>query len=105
MGDKINTPGRETFPFISKDGKLYFSTDGRAGLGGLDVYVYDFESETIENVGAPVNSTKDDFTFIINSDTGKGFFASNRANDPLDDDIYSFIKAACESTLIVKVVA
>ncbi|EAQ48012.1 OmpA family protein [Leeuwenhoekiella blandensis] len=104
LGDKINTPGRETFPFISKDGKLYFSTDGRAGLGGLDVYVYDFESETLENVGAPVNSTKDDFTFIINSDTGKGFFASNRANDPLDDDIYSFIKAACESTLIVKVV-
>ena len=56
LGDKINTPGRETFPFISKEGKLYFSTDGRAGLGGLDVYVYDFEDESLENIGAPVNS-------------------------------------------------
>lgn len=104
LGDKINTPGRETFPFISKDGKLYFSTDGRAGLGGLDVYVYDFEDESLENIGAPVNSVKDDFTFIINSETGRGFFATNRANNPLDDDIYTFIQSACESTLIVNVI-
>jgi len=76
LGDKINTPGRETFPFISKEGKLYFSTDGRAGLGGLDVYVYDFEDESLENIGAPVNSVKDDFTFIINSETGRGFFCN-----------------------------
>lgn len=104
LGDKINTPGRETFPFISKEGKLYFSTDGRAGLGGLDVYVYDFEDESLENIGAPVNSVKDDFTFIINSETGRGFFATNRANNPLDDDIYTFIQSACESTLIVNVI-
>lgn len=38
VGDKINTSGRETFPFISKEGYFYFSSDGRPGLGGLDVY-------------------------------------------------------------------
>ena len=104
LGATINTPGRETFPFIDKTGKLYFSTDGRGGLGGLDVYIYDFEKNMLSNIGAPINSTKDDFTFVYDTDSGKGFFASNRANDPLDDDIYSFIRKACESILTVNVI-
>jgi len=104
LGATINTPGRETFPFVGKNGKLYFSTDGRGGLGGLDVYVYDFEKNELSNIGEPINSIKDDFTFIYDTDSGKGFFASNRANDPLDDDIYSFIRKACESILTVNVI-
>ena len=104
LGTAINTPGRDTFPFVDADGKLYFSTDGRGGLGGLDVYVYDSEKNSITNLGEPINSPKDDFTFIYNTESGKGYFASNRSNDPLDDDIYTFTRAACESTLIVQVI-
>lgn len=104
LGSKINTPGRETFPYISTDGDLYFSSDGRPGLGGLDVFVLDQDDATVYNVGEPVNSPQDDFSFIIDDSDNTGYFASNRGNDPLDDDIYSFIKEACESTVLIKVV-
>ncbi len=104
LGATINTPGRDTFPFVDADAKLYFSTDGRGGLGGLDVYVYDADKGSITNLGEPVNSPKDDFTFIYNSANSSGYFASNRSNDPLDDDIYTFTRTACESTLIVQVI-
>jgi len=104
LGADINTPGRDTFPFVDADDKLYFSTDGRGGLGGLDVYVYDSEKNSITNLGEPVNSPKDDFTFIYDTESSTGYFASNRSNDPLDDDIYTFTRAACESTLIVQVI-
>ncbi len=93
LGDKINTEGRETFPFISKDNKLYFASDGHVGLGGLDVFVSDFIDETpgtVFNLGRPINGPSDDFTFIINSTTGLGYLASNREGGVGDDDIYSF---------------
>lgn len=93
LGDKINTEGRETFPFISKDNKLYFASDGHVGLGGLDVFVSDLKDNKIGdvfNLGRPVNGPNDDFTFILNNTTGIGYFASNRAGGVGDDDIYSF---------------
>ncbi|AXO80896.1 flagellar motor protein MotB [Olleya aquimaris] len=94
LGDIINTEGRETFPFVSEDNKLYFSSDGHVGLGGLDVFVSEFnEDETLGdvfNLGRPINGTEDDFTFIMDSKTGLGYFASNREGGVGDDDIYSF---------------
>ena len=93
LGDKINTEGRETFPFISKDNKLYFASDGHIGLGGLDVFVSDLKENNIGevfNLGEPVNGPNDDFTFIMNSTTGTGYFASNREGGKGDDDIYAF---------------
>ncbi|AUC74855.1 OmpA family protein [Olleya sp. Bg11-27] len=93
LGDKINTEGRETFPFISKDNKLYFASDGHVGLGGLDIFVSDLKDNKIGdvfNLGRPVNGPNDDFTFILNNTTGIGYFASNRAGGVGDDDIYSF---------------
>jgi len=95
LGDKINTEFRETFPFISKDNKLYFASDGHPGLGGLDVFVTDIDKNSkgdVFNIGRPVNSTKDDFTFIVNDDKGTGYFASNRDGGMGDDDIYSLKK-------------
>lgn len=92
LGDGINTEGRETFPFISFDDKLYFASDGHVGLGGLDVFVADMKDDgfgDVYNVGRPVNSEFDDFTFVINN-LGKGYFASNREGGVGDDDIYSF---------------
>ena len=96
LGKGINTEARETFPFMSKSGDLYFASDGHVGLGGLDVFVAEIGADNsigdIYNVGEPVNSEDDDFTFIINSDTNLGYFASNRDGGKGDDDIYSFIQ-------------
>ncbi|WP_209404577.1 OmpA family protein [Pseudozobellia sp. WGM2] len=92
MGDIINTEARETFPFISQNNVLYFASDGHPGLGGLDIFAVQVENdETSEvlNIGKPVNSEQDDFSFIINENSGIGFFASNRAGGQGGDDIYS----------------
>jgi len=68
LGEKINTEGRETFPFISSDGRLFFATDGHVGLGGLDVFVAQIEDNgtvgDAYNAGKPVNSSYDDFGLI-----------------------------------------
>ena len=89
----INTEGRESFPFVSQDNDLYFATDARQGLGGLDIYqakINDDDSITTPvNVGSPVNSSVDDFGFMIDSRTKKGFFSSNRDTGKGYDDIYS----------------
>jgi len=94
LGDKINTEGRETFPYISDSGRLYFASDGHIGLGGLDVFVAvpeeNGELSIPYNVGKPVNSADDDFTFVLNESTKIGYFASNRPGGKGNDDIYSF---------------
>ena len=106
LGPKINTEGRETFPVISGDNELYFASDGRPGLGGLDIYVTRLDQNQnfgeIKNIGEPVNSPKDDFAFLINSETRKGFFTSNRDGGKGFDDIYKFTetkKLICEQSL------
>ncbi len=97
LGKGINTEGRENFPFVSQANELYFASDGHVGLGGLDIFVMNLEIEDSEifNVGEPVNSTMDDFSFIINTKTKKGYFASNRDGGQGDDDIYSFLETKC----------
>ena len=96
LGPEINTSGRDAFPFISSAGELYFSTDGRPGLGGLDIYVSRPETDgnykKAYNIGAPANSPADDFGFQINFDTKKGFLSSNREGGKGSDDIYKFIE-------------
>ncbi|PVX45398.1 outer membrane protein OmpA-like peptidoglycan-associated protein [Flavobacterium sp. 103] len=106
LGSEVNTEGRETFPFISNDNELYFASDGRPGLGGLDVFVARIGTDNsfydIQNVGEPINSTQDDFAFLINSKNRNGFFTSNREGGQGYDDIYRFVenkKLACEQTL------
>ncbi len=93
LGTSINTEARETFPFISESNVLYFASDGRPGLGGLDVFaakLNDLDDLTVLNVGKPVNSEQDDFSFIINDQTRRGFFTSNRDGGKGSDDIYAF---------------
>jgi len=92
MGEKINTSGDELFPTVSGE-VLYFSSDGFAGLGGLDLYKTTYENNSWKvpvNLGYPVNSPFDDFGIIYNSEKNKGFFSSNRLGS---DDIYTFTRA------------
>lgn len=90
LGDEINTPGRETYPFVDSSGILYFSSDGHPGLGGLDVYAA-IKDETgkyhVVNLGDGVNTSSDDFAYTVQSKTKKGYFSSNRSGN---DDIYGF---------------
>ncbi|MEN0080987.1 OmpA family protein [Flavobacterium lindanitolerans] len=89
LGNKVNTEGNESFPFITDDNKLFFASDGRKGFGGLDVFLIDFNKKTDAiNVGAPVNTSKDDFAFTFNTTKNIGFFSSNRTGN---DNIYQAI--------------
>ena len=93
LGTEINTKYDEKFPFIASDGTLYFSSNALGGLGGLDIYKTKFENDhwsKPENLAVPVNSNRDDFTFVIDSANKQGFFASNRPGMG-DDDIYHFV--------------
>ncbi|WP_294961994.1 OmpA family protein [uncultured Flavobacterium sp.] len=92
LGEKINTTGREMFPYIT-DQALYFSSDGFLGLGGLEVFesrINDGVFDSPANLGAPLNSNRDDFGYIVNEATNRGFVCSNRKTGKGDDDIYSF---------------
>lgn len=99
LGPSINTEQKEMFPFVNEE-KLYFSSNGYVGMGGLDVYEASFNEdggfEEVKNVGQPVNSNKDDFSYIVNEETQMGYFASNRAGGKGDDDIYSFKRLVVE---------
>lgn len=102
LGSKINTEGRENFPYVSDKGILYFSSDGHLGLGGLDVFKIKAENisdDILKNVGKPINSSKDDFALIINESSRKGYISSNRDGGKGDDDIYSFEIPDCEYNL------
>ena len=94
LGNVINTEGRETFPIITSDNEIYFASDGHPGLGGLDVFVSKIEKDgnykQVLNVGEPLNSSQDDFAFLINDITRVGYVTSNREGGIGSDDIYKF---------------
>ena len=91
-GSDVNTSGNEEFPFIRKDGMLFFSSDGLPGFGGLDI----FSAKQIadkwilnRNEGVGINSLADDFgVFFI--DNNQGYISSNRDGGKGGDDIYHF---------------
>jgi outer membrane protein OmpA-like peptidoglycan-associated protein/tetratricopeptide (TPR) repeat protein len=83
LGDKINTASREVFPFITNKDELYFASTGWSGFGGLDIFKVENNSQVI-NLGKPVNTEKDDFSFSLNTELNKGYFSSNRnGNDAI----------------------
>lgn len=102
LGEKINTEGREMFPFIAKDNTLYFSSDGHLNLGLLDIFKSNLlqgDRSEPENIGSPYNSGYDDFAFYVDSDTDRGFFSSNRPEGKGGDDIYSFNTTLCKQII------
>jgi peptidoglycan-associated lipoprotein len=93
LGEPINTPGDEVFPYVHPDGTLYFASNGHIGMGGLDIYKAsktDDGSWNIENMRPPINSSADDFGIVFQAGEEKGFFSSSRGPRGVDD-IYSFL--------------
>jgi len=102
LGPNVNTQGKESFPFVSEDNILYYASDGKLGLGGLDIFSVKITKtgyyEPAVNVGKPINSPMDDFAFYIDSKKDKGYFSSNRKGGRGADDIYQF--ASIENLII-----
>ncbi len=105
MGPRINTEGHEVFPVIHpKTGRLYFSSDGHAGLGMLDIFFVDNNEGVwgqVLNIGFPINSNSDDHGLILNDAENFGYFVSNRDGGVGRDDIYSFQYTAAKIEVLV----
>lgn len=103
LGPEINTAGDEMFPVVRNDSTLYFSSDGHAGMGGLDIFKAVYSERTkrwkIENLRSPINSEGDDFGITFEGEKEKGFFSSNRGDARGYDHIYSFEYPVFKSTL------
>ncbi len=99
LGDGINTPGDELFPFISTWGVLYFSSTEWGSIGGLDIFSSELDGKKPEHIGAPLNSTADDFAYYVDEETGKGYFSTNR--DLFVDRIYAFNKPVFKADLVI----
>ncbi|AQG78156.1 carboxypeptidase regulatory-like domain-containing protein [Spirosoma montaniterrae] len=97
LGKDVNSKGNELFPFVDEKNNLYFASDGLPGLGELDIFYAQLTPEgkqavSVRNVGAPLNSPKDDFGIVTDGDRMSGFFSSNRKNGGSDDDLYRFTR-------------
>jgi outer membrane protein OmpA-like peptidoglycan-associated protein len=93
IGQHANSEGREMFPMLFEDEVLFFSSDGKVGLGGMDIFFTIHGGEGMDgyfeaqNLGYPLNSTHDDFGFFATS-SSSGYFSTNRGDKK--DDIMSF---------------
>lgn len=91
LGKSVNTSENEMFPFLAEN-RLWFASNGREGLGGLDIYWVLFENLQVSgnptNIGSPINSSQDDFGLITSGNSSDGYFSSDRFGS---DDVFSFI--------------
>ena len=102
LGETINTAHRDQFPFVEEDGTLYFASDGHQGMGGLDIFMSQFRNGQYTkplNLGETINSGADDFGFVLQNDSEKGYLASNREGS---DNLYSFDRKDNERRFIVE---
>lgn len=98
LGPTINTEQNELFPFVL-DNTLYFTSNGHYGLGGLDIFEQQLNSGIKpKNIGYPVNSSHDDFGYIVDTTELRGYFSSNRTDNI--DRIYSFKKRPIQVNLV-----
>lgn len=93
LGEVVNSPENEMFPFVHRDGTLFFTSSGHPGMGGYDFFKTRRENgkwKVPENLGAPLNSPKDEFTIVLNKTKTEGYLASNRKGSIGEDDLYFF---------------
>jgi len=91
LGNNLNTKGDEMFPYVDDNNVLYFSSTGHAGLGGLDIFkvpLADIHKEEPENLGTPLNSSKDDFSIMFEQTDVSGYFCTNRERGFADNVFY-----------------
>jgi outer membrane protein OmpA-like peptidoglycan-associated protein/tetratricopeptide (TPR) repeat protein len=102
LGATVNTEGDEMFPFLADDGRLFYASNGHAGLGGLDVFVATKKAgvwSRPKNMGFPVNSNQDDFSLVYDSEGENGFFCSNRDGQN-NDELFAFNLIQLEKMII-----
>jgi peptidoglycan-associated lipoprotein len=93
LGEQINTPGNELYPYVHPDGTFYFSSDSRVGMGGLDIFKATMDETgtwRLENMKPPINSSEDDFGIVFEADAERGFFSSSRKGRG-NDELFSFV--------------
>lgn len=93
LGPSINTKGNELFPTMHSSGILFFSTNGRKGKGGLDLFqavTQDGMDWNVTSLGKAFNTRKDDFGFEANKDLTQGYYSTNKNGSAGGDDIYSW---------------
>jgi len=93
LGEKINTPKNEMFPFIYKDKILIFSSNGIGDGDDLDLYAAGLMGDNTTDV-APIsdlNSDADDFAFVIHPKEEVGYYTSNKSGGEGADDIYKVL--------------
>lgn len=108
LGEKVNTPEDEMFPYFRGDTTLYFSSRGHGSMGGLDVFKAPYAGEAmkfgdVERLPAPINSSADDFGLIFMDDEDQGMLSSNRPGGKGKDDIYEFKMPPLEFNYIANV--
>lgn len=103
LGEVINTPGDEMFPFLRNDTTLFFASDGHGGMGGLDIFVTTIDTAgnwgPPKNLKYPMNSTFDDFGIVFHPEDEYGFFSSNRKGTRGKEDVWYFIEPPLGFTL------
>ncbi len=102
LGPNVNSEGNEMFPFIGEDGFLYFTSDGHAGLGGLDIFRSPLKNEVWQspsNLGSPINSSMDDFALVYDKESDNGYFCSNRSGNG-DDNLYFYKHIVIEKMIV-----
>ena len=102
LGNKINTEGRDSYPFITENNTLIFASDGRPGKGGFDLYSIDLldSNAQVISLDETINSPYDDFAMVLSNDMTNGYYTSNKPGGKGDDDIYSFDLSIKEIALI-----
>ncbi|MBJ6117728.1 OmpA family protein [Pontibacter sp. BT310] len=106
-GNKINTPGRESFPSFGADGVLYFSSDGHMGMGGLDLFkaVGPPKAWTaVENLKYPFNTSHDDLGLVMDANGKTGMLSSGRFAEEGFDDLVTFVENRIPCTITGKTI-